>query len=113
VDILLAAATSAAGPDQQLAGVILTGDFQPQPPLTRIVENLPFPVLRVQEEIYEVASTVHSLIVKTRGADTEKISVIRNLIATHVDINKILRAIQSPVQAGNPPPAGSRPNGIQ
>ena len=94
VDILLAAATSASGPDQQLAGVILTGEFQPQPPLTRIVETLPFPVLRVQEEIYEVASTVHSLIVKTRAADTEKISVIRDLIATHVDVNKILRALQ-------------------
>ncbi len=93
VDILLAAATSAAEPDQPLAGVVLTGEFHPQAALTRIIEKLPFPVLRASEEIYEVASAVHNLIVKTRAADTEKISVIRDIIATHVDVNKILRAL--------------------
>ncbi len=94
VDILLAAAASAAEPDQPLAGVVLTGDFQPQPALSRIIETLPFPILRAQEEIYEVASAVHNLIVKTRAADTEKISVIRDLVATHVDVTKMLRALE-------------------
>jgi BioD-like phosphotransacetylase family protein len=41
-----------------------------------------------------VASQVHNLIVKTHAVDTEKISVIRDLIATHVDVNKILRALK-------------------
>jgi hypothetical protein len=93
VDILLAAAIAPTDPAQQLAGVVLTGDFQPQADVARIIAKLPFPVLRVSDEIYEVASAVHNLIVKTRAADTEKISVIRDLIAAHVDVAKILRAL--------------------
>ena len=36
---------------------------------------------------------MHNLIVKTRADDTEKISVIRDIIATHVDVDKILAAL--------------------
>ena len=43
--------------------------------------------------IYEVASRVHNLTVKTRPGDVEKISVIRDIIAENVDVNKILRAL--------------------
>ena len=93
VDILLAAATSADNPETQLAGMVLTGEFQPQAAVARIIEKLPFPLLRATEDVYEVASAVHNLTVKTRAADTEKISVIRDIIATHVDVNKILRAL--------------------
>jgi len=93
VDILLAAATSVTEPDQQLAGVVLTGEFTPQAAIARIIEKLPFPILRASQGVYEVASTVHNLIVKTRADDTEKISVIRDIIATHVDVDKILAAL--------------------
>jgi BioD-like phosphotransacetylase family protein len=93
VDILMAAATSVTNPSQQLAGVIVTGDFTHQTAVTKIIEKLPFPVLRADEEIYEVASAVHNLIVKTRAADTEKISLIRDIIATHVAVDKILSAL--------------------
>jgi len=93
VDILLAAATSATEPDQQLAGVVLTGEFTPQAAIARIIEKLPFPILRADQGVYEVASTVHNLIVKPRADDTEKISVIRDIIATHVDVSKILAAL--------------------
>jgi hypothetical protein len=36
---------------------------------------------------------VHDLIVKTRPSDTEKISLIRDLIGEHVDVKKILNAL--------------------
>ena len=49
VDILLAAATSADDPDQQLAGVVLTGEFKPQAAVARIIEKLPFPLLRASD----------------------------------------------------------------
>jgi hypothetical protein len=40
-----------------------------------------------------VASRVNNLNVKTRPGDTEKISVIRDIIAANVDVNKILKAL--------------------
>jgi BioD-like phosphotransacetylase family protein len=93
-DIVLAAAAAAGEPDRQLAGMVLTGNFTPVNGVLRVIEKTPFPVLLAEEDSYGVASQVHNLNVKTRAADTEKISLIRDLIATHVDVKKILSALK-------------------
>jgi BioD-like phosphotransacetylase family protein len=54
---------------------------------------MPFPVLLAMDDSYKVASTVHDLTVKTRPADTEKISLIRDLIAANVNVKKILDSL--------------------
>lgn len=83
---------AAAGSGRQLSGMILT-ELTPGNDVLRIIEKLPFPVLLSELDCYEVASRVHNLNIKTRAADTEKISVIRDLIGAHVDVNKILKAL--------------------
>mgnify|MGYP001000055203 CR=1 FL=1 len=83
----------AIGAKLPLAGILLTGNQRPSPSVMRVVEALPFPVLLTREESYTVASRVHDLTVKTRPADTEKIALIRDLIAKHVDVNRILQPI--------------------
>jgi BioD-like phosphotransacetylase family protein len=93
-DIILAAAASASSnPDAHLAGMLLTGPARPSDSVLNIVRGMPYPVLATKNEIYESASKVHDLTVKTRPTDTEKIAVIRDIIAEHVDLNKILRAL--------------------
>ncbi len=92
-DIIRAAAATATEPSRQLAGMVLTEKLTPANGVLRVIEQASFPVLLAEEDSYEVASRVHNLIVKTHAADTEKISVIRDLIAEHVDVNKILRAL--------------------
>jgi BioD-like phosphotransacetylase family protein len=44
----------------------------------------------VKEDTYAVASEVHDLLVKTHPADQEKISLIKALVAEHLDIGRIL-----------------------
>ncbi|HEX4121391.1 MAG TPA: AAA family ATPase [Verrucomicrobiae bacterium] len=88
-DIIEAAAESG----RKLSGIILTEKLTPTNGVLRLIEKLPFPVLLSDLDCYEVASRVHNLNIKTRAADTEKISVIRDLIAEHVDVNKILKAL--------------------
>jgi BioD-like phosphotransacetylase family protein len=58
-----------------------------------MIQELPFPVLLSKEDSYEVASVVHDLTVKTRPIDTEKITVIRDLIAKYVDVDQILKRL--------------------
>ena len=93
-DIILAAAAN-TGPDgqAQLAGIILTGGLRPSDSVLKVVQRLPFPVLLAGADSYEVASRVHDLTVKTRPDDATKISLIRDLIARHVDVNRILKAL--------------------
>ncbi len=93
-DILLAVA-AALGSDNtpQLAGIVLTGNLRPSDTLFKVIQGMPFPVLLAKEDSYEVASKVHDLTVKTRPDDAEKIQLIRDLIAKHVDVKKILEAL--------------------
>ncbi|MBI3192604.1 MAG: hypothetical protein HYZ36_08060, partial [Pedosphaera parvula] len=93
-DILLAASTSVSNQTApSLAGIVLTDDLQPTESVMKVIRQMPFPVLLAAEDSYQVASKVHDLIVKTRPGDTEKISVIRDLIAKHVNVKKILAAL--------------------
>ncbi len=93
-DIILATATAVEMDDSPyLAGIVLTGDLRPNENVLKIIRKLPFPVLLAPQDSYQVASQVHDLTVKTRPDDTEKIALIRDLIAEHVDVNKILKAL--------------------
>ncbi len=96
-DIVMAAATTLFGQGTEgLAGMLLTGGQRPSPSVMRVVEAMPFPVLLSKAETYRVASKVHDLTIKTRPTDTRKIEIIRDLIAKHVDVRKIIKAVKSP-----------------
>jgi BioD-like phosphotransacetylase family protein len=91
--ILAAAATIQSARSDGLSGIVLTGDLRPGQGVLKVIRDLPFPVLLAKDESYKVASLVHDLIVKTRPDDLEKISVIRDLIAQHVNVDKILESL--------------------
>jgi BioD-like phosphotransacetylase family protein len=96
-DLVMAAATTLFDQATEgLAGILLTGGQRPSPSVMRVVEAMPFPVLLSRAETYRVASKVHDLTIKTRPTDTRKIEIIRDLIAKHVDVRKIIKAVQSP-----------------
>jgi hypothetical protein len=93
-DILRALASSLLGQAEEgIAGVLLTGSDSVSDDLMDIISNVPFPVLMTRSETFAVASAVHDLTVKTRPTDTQKIEVIRNLVARHVDVEQILESI--------------------
>ena len=93
-DIILAAATNIALEGHgQLTGIVLTGGLRPRETVIKVIQRLPFPVLLAREDSYEVASKVHDMTVKTQPDDTGKISLIRDLIAEHVDVTRILKAL--------------------
>jgi hypothetical protein len=58
-----------------------------------MIRSMPIPVLLAAADSYQVASKVHDLTVKTRPTDAQKITLIRDLIAKNVDVQKILRSL--------------------
>ncbi len=93
-DIILAASASLSDPKaEQMAGMVLTGGFRPQPKLLKVIRAMPIPVLMAEQDSYTVTSMVHDLTVKTRPGDAQKITLIRDLIAQNVDVQKILKSI--------------------
>jgi hypothetical protein len=93
-DILLAAgATTVPGSDDRMAGIILTGGLRPGENVLKAIQALPVPVLLAQADSYQVASKVHNLTVKTRPTDAKKIALIRDIVAEHVNVKKIVESL--------------------
>ena len=93
-DIVLAACTAIdAQSPGQMAGIVLTGGLRPPESILKIIRTMPIPVLLAQADSYQVASKVHTLTVKTRPSDSEKISLIRDIVAKNINLKKILQAL--------------------
>jgi BioD-like phosphotransacetylase family protein len=93
-DIILAAGTAAsAGGSAGLAGLVLTGGLRPASAVQGVIETMPFPVLLARQDAFAVASRVHDMTVKTRPEDQEKIALIRDLIAKHIRVERILESL--------------------
>ncbi len=85
-----AASAGETGLPTKLSGMILTDDLKPSNRVLKIVRRMPYPVYLTSQNSYQVASTVHDLIVKTRPGDAAKIALIRDLVKTHVDVGNIV-----------------------
>jgi phosphate acetyltransferase len=71
-------------------GLVLTGGYRPRDAVLAAIRQADVFATIVQEDTYAVASEVHDLLVKTHPADHEKISLIKALVAEHLEIDRIL-----------------------
>jgi BioD-like phosphotransacetylase family protein len=93
-DIIIAAcANLERQKGKKMAGIILTGNLRPDTAVLKLIRAMTIPVLLAEDDSYQVASKVHDLTVKTRPGDAEKITLIRDLIAKNVDVQKILSSL--------------------
>ncbi len=93
-DIVLAACASLAshsGP--KMAGIILTGGLRPSEKILEIIRFNNAPFMLVKDDSYQVASKVNNLNVKTRPSDSEKISLIRDIVAKNINVQRIIEAL--------------------
>ena len=73
-------------------GLVLTGGYRPRPAVLDAIRRADLFATLVPEDTYSVASEVHDLLVKTHAGDVEKIDAIKDLVAEHLDIDRILAA---------------------
>jgi BioD-like phosphotransacetylase family protein len=92
-DILLAAGAMTFPGGESMAGIVLTGGLRPSHSVIKALQTMPIPVLLAKADSYQVASKVHNLTVKTRPNDAQKIALIRDLVAKHVNVKKIVDSI--------------------
>ncbi|HEX8296835.1 MAG TPA: AAA family ATPase [Chthoniobacteraceae bacterium] len=92
-DVILAAlSTSALGEldGQSIAGLVLSGDLIPSPPVMELLKNSDVPTIASPLDSYSVASSIYSMTVKTLPGDVEKIDKIQTLIEQHVQVDRLL-----------------------
>jgi BioD-like phosphotransacetylase family protein len=71
-------------------GLVLTGGYRPRKGVVDAIRRADLFATLVREDTYTVASEVHDLLVKTHPADVEKIELIKELVASNIDIDRIL-----------------------
>jgi hypothetical protein len=78
-------------------GLVLTGGYRPRDAVLAAIRQADLFATIVPEDTYVVASEVHDLLVKTHPADREKISLIKALVAEHLEIGRLLEvALEAP-----------------
>ncbi len=93
-DIILAAgAMTNPNSLDKMAGIVLTGGLLPGASVLKAIQAMPIPVFLARADSYQVASKVHNLIVKTRPGEAQKISIIRNLVASHINVKRIVESL--------------------
>ena len=71
-------------------GLVLTGGYRPRPAVLDAIRRADLFAILVASDTYTVASEVHDLLVKTHAADREKIELIKALVASNLDVDRIL-----------------------
>ncbi len=93
-DILLAAlASSKISGGASIAGLVVTNDIKPHPKLAELLAQTDIPVIATKEESYEVTSRINHMSVKTQPQDHDKFPIIKQLIADHVDLIKLIASV--------------------
>jgi BioD-like phosphotransacetylase family protein len=71
-------------------GLVLTGGYRPRPAVLDAIRRADLFATLVPADTYTVASEIHDLLVKTHPADREKIELIKELVTTNLDVDRIL-----------------------
>ncbi len=69
---------------------MLAGDLTPSAAVLELLRNSDVPTIASPLDSYTVASSIHSMTVKTLPGDVEKIDKIQTLVETHVEIDRLL-----------------------
>jgi BioD-like phosphotransacetylase family protein len=80
-------------------GLVLTGGYRPRPAVLSAIRRADLFAILVGSDTYTVASDVHDLLVKTHAADREKIELIKELVASNLDVDRILAVATEAVPA--------------
>lgn len=93
-DVILAALSSSALSETSegghIAGLVLSGDLTPSQPVRDLLTHSEIPTITSPLDSYSVASSIHSMTVKTLPGDVEKIDLIQSLVERHVEIDRLL-----------------------
>jgi BioD-like phosphotransacetylase family protein len=95
-DIILAALSKGALSEKEgrvIAGLVLSGDLFPHQSLIEMIKSSHLPVIASPLDSYTVASSIHSMTIKTLPGDDEKIGRIQALVEQHVEVDRLLEKI--------------------
>ena len=72
-----------------VSGIIFTGGKIPHERILNLIKRTHIPLLLVQEDSFNVATKITSMLVKLRSNEPEKIRIVQDLVENYVDVDRI------------------------
>lgn len=76
------------------SGLIISGGIMPEEGSVKKLSKSNVSVLITKEDTYKIASRVHSMVVKLKPQDTEKIKIIVDMVEKCIDIDKVIASLK-------------------
>lgn len=77
-----------------LSGILLTNAIQPKDRVLEEIQASSIPFFLSNYNSYALISQMNKMNIKTQPKDQDKISIIKEIIKTHIDLNEIERAFE-------------------
>lgn len=97
-DIILAALSTSSlteADGQAIAGLVLSGDLYPHQNVLDLLKASHLPAISSPLDSYTIASSIHSMTVKTLPDDAEKIDTIQSMFEKHIKVDRLLEKLMS------------------
>ena len=78
-----------------IAGLVLSGGAKPPTKVLSLLEKQKIPTLLSSGDTYSIAAKIHSMKVKIKPEDKNKINIIIKMVERYVDMDKIIENITS------------------
>lgn len=76
------------------SGLIISGGMMPKRGSLNMLNKSKVPALITKEDTYSIASRVHSIVVKLKPQDKEKIKTIVDMVEKSIDIDKVVASLK-------------------
>ncbi len=93
INLLVRVHTGRVKPSKRISGLILSGGLTPKRRLYNALRKTDIPTLMSRFDTYEVASRIHSLTVKIKSRDENKVKLAIEMIKRHVNMGMVLNSL--------------------
>ena len=92
-DVVLAALSHTGKHPRGICGLVMSSGHHPHESVMKLLREGELPVITSPLDSYSIASTLHSMTVKTLPGDNEKIQRIQSLVEQHVNVARIVEKL--------------------
>lgn len=78
----------------KISGLVLSGGIKPHDKVLKLLEESGIPTLLSDGDTYSIAAKIHSMKVKIKPEDKNKIDIIINMVEKYVDVERVIDIIE-------------------
>jgi BioD-like phosphotransacetylase family protein len=93
-DVIVTVCASSRSARGGPSGLVLSGGIRPHERIVELLREAGLPVFMAKQDSYTVASKIHDMPLRIQPNDGEKIARVQGLVSGHVEVDRIIAALE-------------------